>query len=396
MDTKLSPLAQEGLLPNREQSLVLAAALGDDADARAAYAEWRSTLDISAHFDHQVFRLLPLMYDRLRKLGIQDDLTGRLKGTYRQAWARNHRLLDEMRPVLAALSTAGVRTLVLKGAPLALAYYRNVALRPMDDVDLAVRRADVQHTLQVLQQFGYQPRFPLEEASMRYRHSAAVFTAQGKQIDLHWDVIPECPGAAGERLFWAEAEPLDFLGEQTETLAPTQMLLHTVVHGMRWNREPPVRWIPDAAVLLRQRGAEVDWNALLRHAREFRLSYRLALGLRHLQQTVAPEVPDSLLRELEADRLDWLQRLERQTILRDFYKVYRTPFGPVKQALASAGRRLHGQPPWLAAWQLIDFLRFRWGKGHWGRFFKQVAWGLYTRTLRNPARHFQDRWARGR
>lgn len=396
MNQSGSVLAREGLLPNREQTLVLTAALGDDDAARAAYATWRSTLDIAAHFDHQVFRLLPLMYDRLRKLGIQDDLSGRLKGTYRQAWARNHRLLDEMKPVLAGLSAAGIRTLILKGAPLALAYYRNVALRPMDDVDLAVRRADLQHTLTVLAQFGYRPRHAIDQNAIRFRHSAALFTAEGKQVDLHWDVIPECPGAAGEQLFWPSAEALDFLGEPTATLAPTQMLLHTVVHGMRWNREPPVRWIPDAAILLRQRGAEVDWEALARHAREFRLGDRLGLGLRYLQETVAPEIPAAALRQLEAQPVNWLQQLERETILRDFYKVYRTPFGPAKQALAAAGRRLHGVPPWQAAWQFVDFLRFRWGHGDWSRFAQQLGWGLYTRTVRNPARTLQARWSRGR
>jgi len=396
MDDLLSSTYLPGLLPNREQSLVLTAALGDESDALSAYQSWRAGLDIAAPFDRQVFRLLPLMYDRLRRLGVDDDLTGRLKGAYRQAWARNHRIMNDVRPALSSLSKSGIRTLILKGAPLALAYYQNVALRPMDDVDIAVRRSDVWKALHTLSEIGFSPSQEISDSTLQYRHSIDLRTADGRQIDLHWDVIAECPDLAGERLFWSDTESIRFLDVETETLKPTWMLLHVIVHGLRWNPEPPVRWIPDAVTLLNKRMHEINWRLLERAAIDFRLNHRLHLGLDYIRQTFSPAVPQSAVISLRRANVDWLQRLEQTTTMADYDVIYKTPLGPAKLVLAEAGRRMHGMSRLESVFFLMDFLRIRWGGGRWSRLIGQLAWGTYTRSLRNPARNLQARLSRGR
>ena len=85
---------QSGPFPSREQYLVLRAALDDGDSAIRAYRDWLGMVDIEQDFDREVFRLLPLLYTNLSRLGHRDALTGRLKGTYRMAWAKNHRLYD--------------------------------------------------------------------------------------------------------------------------------------------------------------------------------------------------------------------------------------------------------------------------------------------------------------
>src|SRR5262249_44304319 len=78
--------------PNHEQQLVLQAIFAEPERAREAYLAWRGTLDIEQPFDGAVMRLLPLLYLRLLKIGLNDPLTGRLKGVYRRAWSDTHTL----------------------------------------------------------------------------------------------------------------------------------------------------------------------------------------------------------------------------------------------------------------------------------------------------------------
>src|SRR5579871_3573565 len=84
--------------PNPEQQLVLQAIFAEPEKAREAYFAWRDTLDIEGHFDIAVMRLLPLLYSRLLELGVNDQLTGRLKGVYRRAWSDTHALFYGVAP----------------------------------------------------------------------------------------------------------------------------------------------------------------------------------------------------------------------------------------------------------------------------------------------------------
>src|ERR1700722_4215811 len=122
------------LWPTPEQALILAASVGPEATAADAFRAWSRGVDLNADFGREIFRLLPLVYDRMRRLGLDDPLMGRLKGVYRFAWYRTHALLHRTTPVVAALQDAGFDTLMLKGVPLLFTYYQNHALRPMSDI----------------------------------------------------------------------------------------------------------------------------------------------------------------------------------------------------------------------------------------------------------------------
>ena len=78
--------------PNEEQNLVLRAIFAPPDVARAAYLDWRSTLEVEQPFDVAVMRLLPLLYLRMLEIGVDDPLMGRLKGVYRRAWSDTHAL----------------------------------------------------------------------------------------------------------------------------------------------------------------------------------------------------------------------------------------------------------------------------------------------------------------
>ena len=134
------PEVAQGGLPwsAQPQSLLVTAAIGRDEEVEPAFRAWRALVDIEGPLDGGTYRLLPLVYERMRSLSIADPLLGRLKGVYRRAWVETHTLFHATAPAVARLELAGVHTLLLKGAPLAITYYRSHGARPMHDLDVVV------------------------------------------------------------------------------------------------------------------------------------------------------------------------------------------------------------------------------------------------------------------
>ena len=374
---------RHGLFPSREQFLVLRGALGDGPDALRAYEAWLAMVDMSRDFDREVFRLIPLLYENLRRLGHQDALTGRLKGTYRLAWAKNHRLFDDTRPVLDRFLAAGLRVMALKGAPLALCYYGNLGVRPMSDVDFAVPGEQVEAASQILAELGYRPWRTVDGDVRRFRHAVGFQAPGQKEVDLHWHMLVDlCDGTADD-VFWQTAQPFRFLDRDILAPDPSRLLLLTIIHGLRWNPEPPVRWIPDAVMILRNGRQPIDWDWLVGFATEKHLTHRLHLGLAYLAMEFAAEVPPSALARLAGVRPTWRERLELRTLLKPVR--YESAMGPLLEALAEFPRMPGIGGPLRTAGAFTHFLRFHWGLSGRREIPRRLLQGLRRRTAAGAA-----------
>lgn len=303
--------------PSPEQSLLLDAALKPAEAAARAFREWQTVVDVREDFDWQNLRLLPLVYSNLRAHGVDDPLMPRLRGVYRRTWAEMQTLLHRVEPVVRALREANIPVLLLKGAPLSLTYYRNAAHRPMTDFDFAVPRDDAWHAVRALQALGWQPSSPMSDERIKWFHALQFFHPSGGELDLHFHVMAETTVGETDHFFWDTAEVLSFRGHAVSMLAPTELLFHTIIHGVRWNYASPIRWIPDALTVLAQRGSEIDWNVIALLAERLRVTHRVGLGATYLATQHGVEIPEHVLRRLTSHRVDWKERLEASVLLTD-------------------------------------------------------------------------------
>jgi hypothetical protein len=247
---------------------------------------------------------------------------GLLKGVYRRVWLETNQLLHRTAPLLRALHGAGVDLLLLKGAPIAVAYYRNLSLRAMSDIDVCVPRSQIETADRVLHEQGWKPRAPLR-SMLKHRHGLEYRHEEFGSIDLHWHVLKDVPDVAVDERFWADSEPLDFLGIPVRQLHPQDALLHTMLHGLYANHEPPIRWITDSLVILSLRGTDIEWSSLLEFAERHRLLHRLAIGILYLVEHHDAHVPDVHVKILRSARASWVERLEMRWL---FQPHPRSPF----------------------------------------------------------------------
>ena len=281
--------------PTPLQEGMLQAALLPADEARASWARLRPGLNLDDIWDPELHRLLPLVHRSLTSLGVDDPDLPRLRGLARRTWYENQLRLRGIAPVIARLEAAGIPTLLLKGLPMALGYYKNLALRPMLDVDVLIPAIHRDDALDLLAADGW----PMRRRHLSLYHGEGIWHPDGRSLDLHWHLgMPfMLPGseAESEDDFWGAALPLDAGGVATRMLCPADMLLHVCVHGAWSGSGSTVRWIADAMTVIREAGEQIDWERFVGQVARRRLMLLVGEPLRYLVQVFGAPVPGEVL-----------------------------------------------------------------------------------------------------
>ena len=228
--------------------------------------DWDEVIEESARH-----RIIPLLYQRLRTLSptatIPANVEQELREIYLHSSWKNAQRYYELSKVLRALQDNNIPVVVLKGAALAELVYQNIALRPMCDVDLLVRCEDIHRIDELLSQLGFRDT----TLSVSKRHTQwirAVYTSGVINIDLH-SRIPEIPGLDP----WANASPAKIGSTDTLVLGAEDFLLHLCLHlDHHLHKGPPVLiWWCDIVRFLKDYGKELDWDYVIRIAKESRV-----------------------------------------------------------------------------------------------------------------------------
>jgi hypothetical protein len=340
-------------LPGVTETLLLRAALGDGDRAIADWQAWRGRVDFDDVRGDAV-GLVPLLYRNLRRLGVEPAAVARYASVYRHTWAANRLAFQATAEVLATLGAAGIDTLVLKGAALALGYYRDAGARPMNDVDVLVPSARIGDAIAVLHAAGFTTTAPAH--ALARDHSIPFVDRRRRNIDLHWHVAGDACHARADDEMWRAARPLTVEGVATRCLGPTELLYHIVVHAHDSNTAH-LRWAADAMKVLAADG--IDWDRLvgLARARHTVLPVRLALG--YLAGSLDAAVPDAVLRALAQAPIGWLDRTEHRHQLEGnkytFAKVLLRHWCRHRRSTAATGAALAaGFPAYLARYYGVE------------------------------------------
>jgi hypothetical protein len=344
--------------PTEGQEMLLDIALGPQENVVATFEKWNAATDLDKEFDWGTFRLLPLVYERLRSLDLHHPLMGRLKGIYRLAFYETQSIVHVAASMLSNLHAAGIPTMMIKGVPLALSYYRSPAVRPMRDFDFAIPPSMAHRAVAIVEAQGWTRLGYCRDEDLLYRHSMPFRNAAGKEMDLHWHCLVEDGSKAANDWFWARSTPL--IVGPCKTLQPdaTALLLHTILHGLRSNPEPPVRWVADATRLI-ESSPGVDWDELVRFAIERRLTHRLSLGLNYLKRRFNCAIPEDTIARLKSQRPSLLEKIENTVFLGDLTTIAENPFGRRWVKFIEYTRMVRIWPLGQVIAQFPDYMRYR-------------------------------------
>ena len=213
----------------------------------------------------------PLVYRSLRSIGgpVPEDVLASLRKVYFANEARNTRLFHRIHPLLEATRAAGLRTVLTKGARLALTVYPEIGLRPFTDVDLVVHPGDWAALETALAGSGFAPE-PGGRVRLHPRNRALDWTfspyyRQGELvIELHFTYLGLHMPFRSEADFWASARSVSMNGAEALITSPEYELCTLCLHAQQ-HSYGRLMWLTDIAELAPRPEIDRDKVARISH-----------------------------------------------------------------------------------------------------------------------------------
>ncbi len=292
----------------------------------------------------------PLLYATLRGLPwVPSGLVEQSRQVYLAQGLRNALLFRELEVALAALTEAGIPTLVLKGAALIPRLYSNPALRPMVDLDVLLHQEDVPAARRRLEDLGYQPALlePADGLTLAFENELLLTRADRTEtaVELHWSLFdsPHYQHRLPMGWFWETAVEAQVGNTPVRILGPEAELLYLCGHLALHHRGQGLLWQHDLAALLAAGADTLDWDALLARGQAMELLLPLQTLLPRLAREWGTPVPAPVL-----ERLAGLQPTPREM------QVFRRLTAQQRPVLQRLAADLAGIPTWRGR------LRYAW------------------------------------
>lgn len=205
---------------------------------------------------------------------------------WREAWllcaTDQTRTLLQARELLAALAGAGIPTVPLKGLWLSTRIYDDPVRRPMSDLDLLIRRADLDAARQALAAVGYACR--KETFAERFANDLSFVRPRApKHVELHWDFacdrVPLIP-RPDVNAIWSATRPTEWNGVPCRELSDGDQLAHLCHHILHHLFQVPLRNWLDIALFLQARREALTRDSLTAAAARWRIPRAMPLMLR--------------------------------------------------------------------------------------------------------------------
>lgn len=310
-------------------ALSLLAALATGSSHRAlGEGDWSRVADVAI-----AERLAPLVYWKQKSNpSLPGIVAERLRRELYRTSAVNQILFRELALLLEAARARDLDpVIVLKGAALAASLYDDMALRPMGDVDLLVKRESVDALVELARELGYGRTHPEMGSGLRekVRYHVALENAREStaKLEVHWQLVAGDADSRAPEIDWfhrhttawqppARVEEAPFPTYARE-LDPTASLLYLSAHAVLQHglSSAPLIWLHDIHLVVTRRGEAIDWDGALEQARRFGWSDALALSLaraRELFDTPIPgpalSKPRSAPKPASASRAEWVWR----------------------------------------------------------------------------------------
>jgi hypothetical protein len=216
----------------------------------------------------------PLLYRHLSavKATLPPDVKLALQGLYLRHRHVHNMDTQALLEVLSAYAAAGIETLILKGAALAHLVYPEPGLRPMNDIDILVRRSDARQAQAILNQLGFEAPQEHIKTPLPDKHMAITSRrVQGYAVkfEVHHNLFAR--GRHFPSTTFADlidtAVPFQIGDTTAFTLGYEEMVWHQYRHAFgRPRLDQPFRliWVADMVSLVERFVDRIDWDKMAR------------------------------------------------------------------------------------------------------------------------------------
>ncbi|MBI3181702.1 MAG: nucleotidyltransferase family protein [Myxococcales bacterium] len=196
---------------------------------------------------------------------------------------------------LDALAAEGVVPAPLKGYPLAQRLYPDPLLRATSDVDLLVSPEELPAAERAIRSLGLAPKKEADDYyPVQYRHHLC-FAGKPGMVELHFRPMTAFGIAWESHALLARAKEGSFEGRAVRLLREEDELVYLCLHAANHMLQR-LAWLLDLKLLARS--GRLDWEEVVRAARESGLPALAFYALEASQRVLGAPIPEATLREL--------------------------------------------------------------------------------------------------
>jgi len=263
----------------------------------------------------------PLLYKHLSQSRFSQcvpaTVLGSLKEEYRNQSMRNLRVYGLIERLLDAFEEADITVVLLKGAFMARWIYRDIALRPMGDIDILCREEEEGLVRAKLVELGlhqetiypslFHERF---FAFDKGGHINPYYGSRPLMIEVHFSILPHIPhGFMHMQRVWKRVGRHSVDGLSLSCLEPDDLVLYLCLHLSQHLRfgQCLLYWFCDIHEVIAHYRDEIEWERLFTTAQSLAAEDQVQPILRLLSRYWHSSVP-----EMHGD----IKELSLATILR--------------------------------------------------------------------------------
>ena len=280
-------------------------------------------------------RIKPHIYLKLKPLfgevEIPSSIQTDLYDAYLDSARKNTLILHHAAIILRDLKSQNIDVIGLKGIYLVENIYDDITARPFGDVDIMVRKEDLQTSIRILQKMGYAMTtyFDIGDENLDIKHVPPMFNADGLPVEIHWTILEEDePFTIDAQGLWKRAIPAKIAGVDALALSPEDLILHLCMHLTYQHRlKIGLRGLYDIAEVLRHFEGQVDWTKLSKITHEWGSERVTWLTLTLAQDLLGAQIPPMILEYLQPkEAAPWvLAKAKAQLLEQDVRKAVVTP-----------------------------------------------------------------------
>jgi hypothetical protein len=219
---------------------------------------------------------------------------------------RNAVLFNELIRIVDTLGRHGIAVLPFKGPVLSYIAYGDLTSRELADLDFLIHDEDIFPCLDLLSHMGYPSHVDLpqarQKACLKYYGQTILYRNDGKvAIEPHWAIAPATFGLSTNlEGTWQRSTHVECAGRNIPSLSPEDLLTVLCIHGSKhqWTR---LQWVCDLGEVLRAYPG-MDWDNMLRRAREQRCLRMILIGLRLAELFTGYLLPPQVSACIETDK----------------------------------------------------------------------------------------------
>ncbi|OGW13345.1 MAG: hypothetical protein A3G93_07850 [Nitrospinae bacterium RIFCSPLOWO2_12_FULL_45_22] len=192
-----------------------------------------------------------LQQDRTFDEWVPDPILAQLQKYYQNSLKRNIILLEELKQIIQELKKQGIQLVILKGAFLAENVYKNIACRPMSDLDILIRNADREKCYEILLNIGYRRIPESQQTETLHYKFFKDFLGKTVIIEIHHRLVKEkfqTNFNLEEILFWGYLPIEDHL---------VHLSWHAIRHGII-----RLLWLCDIAQIIKNNKNSINWEVV--------------------------------------------------------------------------------------------------------------------------------------